>query len=152
MTQKFKKNECNFCRNTNLGESTLCPPPKLQSQTQKNLHLVFCSACGHRILDYFCSFQVYSLILDFNYFILKEILTNIYELEHMKYICVEINMLQSMKNCKYISKLRLWTVKFCSEFFFVVNDIFIHQLNLIPFKSLKILIKNPFKKSIFLHL
>jgi hypothetical protein len=35
--------------------------------------------------------------------------------------------------------------------FFVVNDIDIHQLNLGPFKSLKSLVENPFKKCISLH-
>ncbi len=35
----------------------------------------------------------------------------------MKYICVEINMLESMKNYKYTSKLRL-QVELCSEIFF----------------------------------
>jgi hypothetical protein len=35
--------------------------------------------------------------------------------------------------------------------FFVVNDIDIHQLNLKPFKSLKSLIENPFKKCVSLH-
>jgi len=48
---------------------------------------------------------------------LKETQTNMYELEHVKYICVEINMSQNMKNCKYISKLRLWILEFCSDFF-----------------------------------
>ncbi len=35
-------------------------------------------------IGFFCS-----LTLELNYFILKEIPTNIYKLEHMKYICVE---------------------------------------------------------------
>jgi hypothetical protein len=43
-----------------------------------------------------------------------------------------------MKNCKYILKLRLW-VEFCSDFF-VVNDIYIHQLNLGPYGIFKILV------------
>jgi len=34
----------------------------------------------------------------------------------MKYICVKTNTWQSMKNYKYISKLRL-QVEFCSDFF-----------------------------------
>jgi hypothetical protein len=42
--------------------------------------------------------------------------TNIYKLEHIKYICVEKHTSQSMKNCKYISKLRLW-VELCDEIF-----------------------------------
>jgi len=52
----------------------------------------------------------------------------------MKYICVEINMSQSMKIFKYTSKLRLH-VEFYNDFFLVVNDINIHQLNLGPFRS-----------------
>jgi hypothetical protein len=35
--------------------------------------------------------------------------------------------------------------------FFVVNDIDIHQLNLIPFISLKKLVENPFK-NVFFHI
>ncbi len=34
----------------------------------------------------------------------------------MKYICVEINKSQYMKNYKYTSKLRLW-IDFCNDFF-----------------------------------
>ncbi len=40
------------------GESTLCPPKIVAIET-KNLHLVFLGTCGHHILDYFCSFQIY---------------------------------------------------------------------------------------------
>ncbi len=67
----------------------------------------------------------------------------------MKYIYVEIHTSQSMKNGKYTSKLKLW-VEFCSDFF-VVNDIDIHQLNLGPFKKIKILAKNPFTICVFCH-
>jgi len=35
--------------------------------------------------------------------------------------------------------------------FLVVNDIDVHQLNLKPFRSLKFLVENPFKKCVFLH-
>jgi hypothetical protein len=35
--------------------------------------------------------------------------------------------------------------------FLVVNDIDIHQLNLEAFRSLKILVENPFKNYYFLH-
>jgi hypothetical protein len=35
--------------------------------------------------------------------------------------------------------------------FLVVNDIDVHQLNLKPFRSLKNLLENPFKKCVFLH-
>jgi hypothetical protein len=114
MTKNLKKNECNFCKSTNLGESTVCcplPPPPLApnySPNIKKLHLIFSCACEHCILDYFCSLKLVYL---------KEIQTNMYELEHVKYICVEINMSQNMKNCEYISKLRLWILEFCSEFF-----------------------------------
>jgi hypothetical protein len=62
----------------------------------------------------------------------------------MKYICVEINISKSMKNCKYTSKLRL-QVELCSEFFFM-SDIDIHQLNLGQFGSVETLVENPFKK------
>jgi hypothetical protein len=63
-----------------------------------------------------------------------------------------------MKNCKYISKLRLWAV-FCSDFyfyffifyFFVMNDIDIHQLNLGELRSLTFLVENALKKCVFLH-
>ncbi len=65
----------------------------------------------------------------------------------MKYIYVEINTSQSMKNCKYTSKLKLW-VEFCSDFF-VVNDIDIHQLNLGPFNFFLKMVENPFTKCVF---
>ncbi len=39
------------------AENTL-HPQKLVTKTKK-LHLVFLGTCGHHILDYFCSFQVY---------------------------------------------------------------------------------------------
>jgi hypothetical protein len=65
----------------------------------------------------------------------------------MKYICVEINMLEIMKNYKYTSKLRL-QVEFCSDFF-LMNDIDIHKLNLRLFGSVKNLVENPFKKCVF---
>ncbi len=52
-----------------------------------------------------------------------------------------------MKKYKYTSKLKL-CAEFCNECF-VVNDINIHQLNLKPFKSLKVLVENPFKKCVF---
>jgi hypothetical protein len=42
-------------------------------------------------------------------------------------------------------------VEVLGEFFFMVNDIDIHQLNLRPFKSLKFLDEIPFKKCRFLH-
>jgi hypothetical protein len=41
-------------------------------------------------------------------------------------------------------------VKFLGKCF-VVNDIDIHQLNIGPFGSLKLLVENPFKKYVFLH-
>ncbi len=52
-----------------------------------------------------------------------------------------------MKNCKYILKLRLW-VEFCSDFF-VVNDIYIHQLNLGPYRISKILVEIHSKMGFF---
>jgi hypothetical protein len=115
-----------------MGESTLCPP-KIVVTKIKKIALGFFGTCGRHILDYFCSFKYITLDLKLNYFILKENPTNIYKLEHMKYIYVEINMTQSMKNYNYTSKLKLW-VEFCSDFF-LVNDIDIHQLNLGPFKN-----------------
>ncbi len=42
-------------------------------------------------------FNYIALALDLNQFILKEILTNIYKLEHIKYIYVEINVTQYEK-------------------------------------------------------
>jgi hypothetical protein len=58
-------------------------------------------------------------------------------------------MSQSMKNCKYTLKLRLW-VEFCDDFF-GGEYIDIHQLSLKPLRSLQFLAKNPFKKCVFLH-
>jgi hypothetical protein len=84
------------------------PAPQIIITNIKKLHLIFSCACEHCILDYFCSLKLVYL---------KEIQTNMYELEHVKYICVEINMSQNMKNCEYISKLKLWILEFCSEFF-----------------------------------
>jgi len=39
----------------------------------------------------------------------------------------------------------------CFVNFFVMNDIDIHQLNIGPFIILKCLVKNPFKKCVFLY-
>jgi len=104
------------CKFVELGESTPCLL-KIVVTNRKKLHLVFLGTCGHHILDNFCSFQVYiALYLNLNYYILKENSTNIYELEHMKYICVKINMSHNMQICKYTSKQTLW-VEFCSELF-----------------------------------
>ncbi len=52
-----------------------------------------------------------------------------------------------MKNYKHTSKPRL-QVEFCNEFF-LMNDIDIHQLNLRPFGSVKMLVENPFEKCVF---
>jgi hypothetical protein len=35
--------------------------------------------------------------------------------------------------------------------FLVVSEIDVHQLNLKQFKSLEVLVENPFKKCVFLH-
>jgi len=35
--------------------------------------------------------------------------------------------------------------------FLVVSNIDVHQLNLKPFRSLQVLVENPFKKCVFLH-
>ncbi len=80
------------------------------------LHLVFLGTCGHHILDYFCSFQVYCINFRLELVYVKNILTNIYKLEHMKYICVKKIHVTKYENCKYISKLRLW-VECHNEFF-----------------------------------
>jgi hypothetical protein len=53
-----------------------------------------------------------------------------------------------LKNYTHISKLRLW-VEFLGEFFFIVYDIDIHELNLKPFKDLKFLDEISFKKCVF---
>jgi hypothetical protein len=42
-----------------LGENILCPQKLIV--TKKILHLGFFGTCGHHILDYFCSFQVYCI-------------------------------------------------------------------------------------------
>jgi len=52
-----------------------------------------------------------------------------------------------MKNYIYILELKLW-IEF-HNYFFVVNDIDRHQLNLGPFRSLQILVENPFKNVFF---
>jgi len=67
----------------------------------------------------------------------------------MKYICVQKKKLQNMK---IVNILQNWSYGWSFVMnFFVVNDIDIHQLNLGPFKSLKSLVENPFKKCISLH-
>jgi hypothetical protein len=45
-----------------LGEGTLCPPKIVVTNT-KILHLVFVGTCEHHILNFFCSFQVFALVL-----------------------------------------------------------------------------------------
>jgi hypothetical protein len=71
-------------------------PPKNYCHKNRILHLIFLGTCGHCILDFFVHFKYIALII-----------TKIYELEQMKYICVKINMSQSMKICKYTPKLKL---------------------------------------------
>jgi hypothetical protein len=62
----------------------------------------------------------------------------------MKYICEKIILVTKNENLHvYISKLRLW-VEFLIEFFFVVNEIDMHQLNLEPFIILHFLVENSF--------
>jgi hypothetical protein len=68
------------------------------------------------MLDYFYPFQVYCISFKLKSVYFKEAPTNVYKFEHMKYICVEINMSQSMKIFKYTSKLRL-QVEFSNDFF-----------------------------------
>jgi hypothetical protein len=69
----------------------------------------------------------------------KKKTTNLEELEPMEYEKLHI-----------YSKLRLW-VDFLLNFF-AVNGIDIHKLNLGPFRILELLVENPFKKCVSLHL
>jgi hypothetical protein len=91
-------------------------PPKNYNHKNINFAFGFFGTCGHHILVFFCSFEVYFIIFRFKLVNLKKYPTNIYKFDQMKYICVKINTPQSMKNYKYILKLRLW-VEFCNEFF-----------------------------------
>jgi hypothetical protein len=75
-------------------------PPKIVVANIEIMHLVFFCTCGRHILDYFCSFQNYCISFILKLVFKKNNSTNIYELEHMKYFCVKINMLENMKICK----------------------------------------------------
>jgi hypothetical protein len=100
------------CKFLELGESTPCPLKIVVTKFAFGFS-------GYMWTSHPGSFLFISSILHYinlKYFILRENSTNIYELEHMKYICVKINMSHSMKICKYTSKQTLW-VEFCSEFF-----------------------------------
>jgi hypothetical protein len=90
-------------------------PPKIIVTKIEILHLVFLGTCGHHILHYFCSFQVYCINFKLKLVYFKKITTKICKLEHMKYIVLKKYTSQNIKNCKYISKLRL-SVEFCNEF------------------------------------
>jgi hypothetical protein len=63
-------------------------PPQIVVTKLEFLDLVFLGTCDH-ILDFFVHFKYITLTLNLNWFILKETPTNIYKLEHMKYICVK---------------------------------------------------------------
>jgi hypothetical protein len=57
----FKAKLVNYCacpKGWYEVENTLCPPQIIITK-KEILHLVFLGTCGHHILDYFCSFQVY---------------------------------------------------------------------------------------------
>ncbi len=117
-----------------LGESTL-HPPKIVVPKIEILHLVFLGRCGHHILDYFCSFQVYCFncqlkLVYFERNSNKHIWTWIYEI----YLC--------WKNTRHI----VWKIanilqnqgygwRFVMNFL-VVSDIDVHQLNFLKIKSL----------------
>jgi hypothetical protein len=58
-------------------------------------------ACGCHILDYFCPFQVYCINFKLKLVYFKETTTNIYKLEHTKYICVK-------NTCHKIWKLQIY--------------------------------------------
>ncbi len=99
-----------------LGESTL-QPPKIVVTKIKITHLIFLGTCGHHILDYFCSFQVYCINFTLKLIYLKRnsnkhLQTWTYEI----YLCRKNTCHIVWKICKYTSKLRLW-VEFCNEFF-----------------------------------
>jgi hypothetical protein len=121
-----------------LVESTPCPPKIVIIKT-RILHLTSLVHVDITFWIIFVHFKYIALALDLNYFFLKTSNKHLQTWTYEIYLCW-INMLQSMKNWKYTSKLRLW-MEFCSECFFVVNDIDIHQLNLKPFRSLKLWLK-----------
>jgi hypothetical protein len=64
----FNKNKIKI--NVDWGENTLHLPKIVVTKT-KILHLVFFGSCGHHILDYFYSFQVYCINFRFKLAYLK---------------------------------------------------------------------------------
>jgi hypothetical protein len=123
-------------------------PPKNCNHIKKNMHLIFWGTCRHHILDYFCSFQVYCIKFGLKLFYLrinfnKKLQTWTYEV----YLCQKnthhkvwkiTNILQNQGYGRSVVMIIL-----------VVSDIDAHQLNLKPFRSLRILVENSFKNVFF---
>jgi hypothetical protein len=71
--------------------------------------------------------------------------TNIEKIKHMEYICEKTIYVTKFKNLHTCLKTKVVGGMF-GWISFVVNDNDIHQLNIWPFRSLKLLVENPLKK------
>jgi len=111
------------------------------------LHLVFLVLYGDLILNFFACFILLVLNLDWSFlFNKKPWRTWTYRI----YMCWN-NICHKTWKIHLHSKTKIVGEIFCC-FFFVVNDINIHQLNFGSFRILDFLVKHPFKKIIVLHL
>jgi hypothetical protein len=111
-----------------MDKSTLLPLKKNFTNTEF-LHLVFLCKYRHHNLDYFCLFEVYWIRFRLKKSLKRKTPTNIGELQHMKYICDKIILDTECEKLHTYFKTRVVG----GIFWFVVNTIDIHQLNLGPF-------------------
>jgi len=127
------------------------PPPQIIVTNTKILHLVFSCACAHRILNYFCSFQVCSIN-----FRLKLVHLKRNSNKHLRIWTYKIYLCWN----KYVTKYEKLQIYFKTKGygpwsfvmnFFVVNDFCIHQLNLIPLKKFKVFGQKFIQKCFIFH-
>jgi hypothetical protein len=111
-----------------MDKSTLLPLKKNFTNTEF-LHLVFLCKYRHHNLDFFVCLKYIGLDLDLKQSLKKKNPTNIGELQYMKYICDKIILDTECEKLHTYFKTRVVG----GIFWFVVNTIDIHQLNLGPF-------------------
>jgi hypothetical protein len=111
-----------------MDKSTLLPLKKFLTNTEF-LHLVFYVSIDITIWIIFVCLKYIGLDLDLKQSLKKKNPTNIGELQYMKYICDKIILDTKCEKLHIYFKTRVVG----GIFWFVVNTIDIHQLNLGPF-------------------
>jgi hypothetical protein len=126
-------------------------PPKIVVTSIIFLQLLFLVMYEHHILNYFLFLKVCLIKLKLNLInYLKKSNKQWKTWMYGVYLWQNNTCHIVYKNCIYTSKLRLW-VEFLGEFFFMVYDIDIHELNLRPLRYLKFLDEISLKNLCFFH-